>query len=53
MHYNCYVNKEYFRQNEAAIKSGIVMPIEENQEHVAAPTSADNVSQSSMENSKT
>ena len=29
------------------------MPIEENQEHVAAPTSADNVSQSSMENSKT
>ena len=52
-HYNCYVNKEYFKQNEAAIKSRIVMPIEENQEHVAAPTSADNVSQSSMENSKT
>ena len=52
-HYNCYVNKEYFKQNEAAIKSRIVMPIEENQDHVAAPTSVDNVSQSSMENSKT
>ena len=52
VHYNCYVNKEYFKQNEAAIKSRIVMPIEENQEHVAAPTSADNVSQSSMENFK-
>ena len=52
-HYNCYVNKEYFKQNEAAIKSQIVMPIEENQDHVAAPTSGDNVSQSSMENSKT
>ena len=51
-HYNCYVNKQYFKENEAAIMSRIVMPIEENQ--AAAPTSADNnVSQTSTEYSKT
>ena len=51
-HYNCFVNKEYFKKNEAEIKSCIVMPVEENQ--AAAPTSGDNnVSQSSMEYSKT
>ena len=51
-HYNCYVNKQYFKENEAAIMSRIVMPIEDNQ--TAAPTSADNnVSQTSTEYSKT
>ena len=51
-HYNCFVNKEYFKKNEAEIKSRIVMPVEENQ--AAAPTLGDNnVSQSSMEYSKT
>ena len=50
-HYNCYVNKQYFKENEVAIMSCIVMPIEENQ--AAAPTSADNnVSQTSTEYSK-
>ena len=49
---NCYVNKQYFKENEAAIMSRIVMPIEDNQ--TAAPTSADNnVSQTSTEYSKT
>ena len=50
-HYNCYVNKQYFKENEAEIMSRIVMPIEENE---AAPTtSADtNVSQTSTEYSK-
>ena len=52
-HYNCYVNKDYFKQNKAAINSRIVKPIEENQPQVSAPTSADNVSQSSIETSKT
>ena len=28
-HYNCYVNQDYFKQNEAAINSCIVKPIEE------------------------
>ena len=28
-HYNCYVNQDYFKQNEAAINSHIVNPIEE------------------------
>ena len=48
-HYNCYVNQDYFKQNEAAINSCIVKPIEENQPKVlgqdASPTSPDNVSQ--------
>ena len=52
-HYNCYVNRDYFKQNKAAIKSHIAMPIKENQDQVAALTLADNVSQSSMEYSKT
>ena len=55
-HYNCYVNQDYFKQNEAAINSHIVKPIEENQPQVlgqdAAPTSPDNVLQSSTETSK-
>ena len=28
-HYNCYVNQDYFKQNEAAINSRIVKPVEE------------------------
>ena len=52
-HYNCYVNQDYFEQNEVAINSRIVKPIEENQPQDATPTSVDNVSQSSMETSKT
>ena len=55
-HYNCYVNEDYFKQNEAAINSRIVKPIEEIQPPVlgqdAVRTSPDNVSQSSTENSK-
>ena len=51
-HYNCYVNQDYFKQYRAAINSSIVKPIEENQPQDAAPTSPDNVSQSSMETSK-
>ena len=55
-HYNCYVNQDYFKQNEAAINSRIVKPIEQIQPQVlgqdAVRTSPDNVSQSSMENSK-
>ena len=35
------------------LNKGIVKPIEENQSQVSAPTSADNVSQSSIETSKT
>ena len=52
-HYNCYVNKDYFKQNKAAINSRIVKPIQENQPQIPATTSADNVSQSSIETSKT
>ena len=52
-HYNCYVKKDYFEQNKVDIESRIVKSVEE----IAAPTTgcgtADNVSQSSMENSKT
>ena len=33
-HYNCYVNQDYFKQNEAAINSYIVKPIEEIQPQV-------------------
>ena len=55
-HYNCSVNQDYFKQNEAAINSCIVEPIEENQPQVlgqdASPTSPDNVSQSPTETSK-
>ena len=53
-HYNCYVNQDYFKQKEAAINSRIVKPIEEipPQDQDAVRTSPDNVSQSSMENSK-
>ena len=51
------MNQDYFKQNEAAINARIVKPIEENQPQVlgqdAAPTSPDNVSQSSVETSKT
>ena len=53
-HYNCYLNQDYFKQNEAAINSHIVKPIEEipPQGQDAVRTSPDNVSQSSTENSK-
>ena len=53
-HYNCYVNQDYFRKNEAAINSCIVKPIEEipPQGQDAVQTSPDHVSQASMENSK-
>ena len=50
---NCYVNKDYIKQNKAAINSRIVKPIQENRPQLQAPTSADNVSQSSIETSKT
>ena len=33
-HYNCSVNQDYFKQNEAAINSGIAKPIEEIQPQV-------------------
>ena len=52
-HYNCYVNQDYCKQNKGAINSCIVKPIEENQPQEASPTSQDNVSQSSMDTSKT
>ena len=53
-HYNCYVNQDYFKQNEAAINSRIVKPIEEipPQGQDAVQTSPDNVSQSSTKYSK-
>ena len=55
-HYNCYVKQDYFKQNEAAINSHIVKPIEGNQPQVLgqeeSPTSPNNVSQSSTETSK-
>ena len=31
-HYNCYVHQDYSRQNEAAMKSRIVKPVEEGSE---------------------
>ena len=56
-HYNCNVKQDYIKQNEAAINSCIVKPIEEIQPQVLGQdvvwTSPDNVSQSSTENSKT
>ena len=52
-HYNCYVKEDYFKQNKAAIFAHTVKPIEEIQLEVTPTTSSDNVSQSSMETSKT
>ena len=47
-HYNCYVNKNYFEQNKAAIDECIVKQIQEETQ-----VSAVNVSQTSTETPKT
>ena len=52
-HYNCYVNQDFFKHNKVAISSLIVKPVEDNQPEAESPTSAENVSHSSIENSKT
>ena len=52
-YYNCYVNQDFFKHNKVVISSLIVKSVEDNQPEVASPTSGDNVSHSSIENSKT